>query len=107
MYPTHVPLGLTVTQQVSVVAKSVFHVLVGSTVMDLACLHPLGSVMPVSFVDLEHLCLHQLMALLETFVQEEGIVLEDQLFKQIALWVLMEIQLETEHKQIVLNVIQG
>ena len=107
MYPNHVHLGLMVTQQVSVVAKSVFHVLVGIIVMDLACLHPLGCVMPVSFVDLEHLCLHQLMALLEIFVQEEGIVLKDQLFKQIVLWVLMEIPLEIEQMKTVLSVIKG
>jgi hypothetical protein len=74
-----------VTQQVSVEAKSVFHVLVDITVMDLACLHPLVSVMPVSSVDLGHLCLHQLMASLGIFVQEEGIVLKDQQFKLIVL----------------------
>lgn len=74
-----------VTRQVSVGAKSVFHVLVDITAMDLACLHPLICVMPVSSVDLGHLYLHQLMALLGIFVLEEGIVRKDQQFKLIAL----------------------
>ena len=96
-----------VTQQVSAVAKSVFHVLVDTTAMDLACLHPLASVMLVSFVDLGHLCLHQLMALRGIFVQEEDTVLKDQQFKLIVLWVLTEIPPEIEQKKTVLNVIQG
>ena len=75
--------------------------------MDLACLHPLVCVMRVSSVDLGRLCLHQLMALLEIFVQEEGIVLKDQRFKLIVLWVLMEIPPEIEQKKTVLSVIQG
>lgn len=75
--------------------------------MDLVYLHPLVSVMLASFVDQERLCLHQLMALLETFVQEEGIVLKDQLFKQIVLWVRTEILPETEQKKIASSVIQG
>ena len=75
--------------------------------MDLAYLNPLVCVMPVSFVDLEHRCLHQLMALLGIFVQEEGIVLKVQQFKQTVLWALMEIPLEIEQKRTVLSVIQG
>ena len=75
--------------------------------MDLACLHPLVCVMLVSFVDLGLLCLHQLMVLLEIFVQEEGIVLKDQQFKLIVLWVLMEIPPEIEQKKTVLSVTQG
>lgn len=73
-----------VTQQVSAVVKSVFHVLVVITVMDLVYQLQLDCVMLVFIVDLGHLCLHQLMVLLETYVQGEDIVLKDQLFKQIA-----------------------
>lgn len=107
MYHKHVPQGLMVTQQLFAVARIVFHVLVDIIAMDLAYLNPLVCVMLVSFVDLEHLCLHQLMALLGIFVQEEGIVLKDQQFKQIVLWVLMVIQLEIEQRRTVLSVIQG
>ena len=107
MNPSHALQGLLVTRLVSVVARSVYHVLVDITVMGLVCLHPLESVMLVSFVEQGRLCLHQLMALLEIFVQEEGIVLKDQLFKQIVLWVHTEILLETEQKKIALSVILG
>lgn len=96
-----------VTQQVFVVVRSVFHVLVDITALDLACLHPLVCVMPAFFVDLGQLYLHQQMVLLGIFVQEEGIVLKDQQFKLIVLWVLTEIPLETEQKKTVLIVIQG
>ena len=75
--------------------------------MDSVCLPPLVCVMLVSFVELGHLYLPQLMALLGIFAQEGGIVLKDQQFKLIVLWELTEIPLEIEQKKTVLSVIQG
>lgn len=58
------------TRLISVVVKSVFHVQVDITVMDMACQIPLDFVMLDFFADLGHLYQHQQMVLLEIFVQE-------------------------------------
>ncbi len=75
--------------------------------MDLEILALLDYVMLGFSADLGLFFQHLQMVLLEIFAQEEDSALRAQLFKPIALWVHMEIQLETELKLTVYYVTQG